>query len=115
RHARSMMGEVERMGAELDHLQTGVVGQVRLAASVSAIVQHLPEDLASFLQAHPGVHIELAEHSSAEIVDMLRLKQADLGIFVSDGEVAGLTLVPYRAERLVVIMPAGHPLERRKR
>lgn len=115
RYARAMMGDVEALDAELQNLQAGVTGQVRLVASISAIVQHLPQDLAAFLRAHPSIKVELAEHTSAEIVDLLRQERADVGVFVADGEIAGLRLERYRAERLVVILPVGHRLARRKR
>lgn len=115
RYARAMMGDVEALDAELQNLQAGVTGQVRLVASISAIVQHLPQDLSVFLRAHPSIKVALAEHTSAEIVDLLRQERADVGVFVAEDEIAGLRLERYRSERLVVILPMGHRLARRKR
>ena len=115
RHARSVIGEVESLDAELRNLRAGVTGTVRLVASISAIVQHLPQDLSLFLRGHPAIKVELAEHTSAEIVRLLRQEQADVGVFVAEGaEVPGLRLTPYRSERLVVILPLGHRLAERK-
>ena len=71
RYARAMMEDVDTLDAELQNLQAGVSGRIQLVASISAIVQHLPQDLALFLQQHPGIKIELAEHTSAEIVELL--------------------------------------------
>lgn len=114
RYARSMIGEVAALDEELQNLQAGVTGRIKLVASISAIVQHLPQDLAQFLRAHPDIKVELAEHASADIVGLLLQERADIGVFVSNGEVPGLELRPYRSERLVVILPAGHRFAKRK-
>ncbi len=114
RYARQMMGEVAALDEELRDLHAGVTGHIRLVASISAIVQHLPQDLALFLRGHPAIKVELAEHTSAEIVKLLLDERADVGVFVASGEMAGLRLQPYRSERLVVILPAAHRLATRK-
>ena len=94
RYARSMMGDVQALEDELQNLQAGVTGHIRLVASISAIVQHLPQDLASFLREHPSIRVELAEHTSAEIVALLRQERADIGVFAASGEITGLELRP---------------------
>ncbi|MBU1359576.1 MAG: LysR family transcriptional regulator [Gammaproteobacteria bacterium] len=114
RYARSMMGDVEALDAELRNLRAGITGNIGLVASISAIVQHLPQDLASFLREYPSIKVDLAEHTSADIVELLRQERADIGVFVADGEVAGLSMQPYRAEKLVVILPVDHRLAGRK-
>jgi len=115
RYARAMMEDVDTLDAELQNLQAGVSGRIQLVASISAIVQHLPQDLALFLQQHPGIKIELAEHTSAEIVELLLQRKADVGVFVAEGDIPGLKLQPYRTEQLVVILPVHHRLAKRKR
>ena len=114
RYARSMMNDVESLDAELRNLRAGVTGNIRLVASISAIVQHLPQDLSQFLRSHPAIKVELAEHTSADIVELLLQERADIGVFVAGAEIAGLNLRPYRSERLVVILPLGHRLADRK-
>ncbi|MGJ7499440.1 LysR family transcriptional regulator [Variovorax sp. ZT5P49] len=115
RCAHTLMDSVEALDDELQNLQAGVTGRIRLVASISAIVQHLPQDLSLFLGEHPGIKVELAEHTSAEIVELLMQQRADVGVFVAEGEIPGLALHPYRAERLVVILPASHRFAKRKR
>jgi DNA-binding transcriptional LysR family regulator len=115
RCAHAMMDNVEALDEELQDLQAGVSGRIRLVASISAIVQHLPQDLALFLGQHPNIKVELAEHTSAEIIELLLQQRADVGVFVADREIPGLSLHPYRDERLVVILPTSHRLARRER
>jgi len=56
----------------------------------------------------------LTEMTSVEVIDAVRSGRADLGIFSGLTEAAGLTLMPYRRDTLVVVMPADHPLAARR-
>lgn len=94
RYARAMMEDVDTLDAELQNLQAGVSGRIQLVASISAIVQHLPQDLALFLQQHPGIKIELAEHTSAEIVELLLQRKADVGVFVAESDIRASSCSP---------------------
>jgi DNA-binding transcriptional LysR family regulator len=48
-HARSVLFGLEKMQGELSEYADGVRGHVRVHASISAIVQFLPEDLGAFI------------------------------------------------------------------
>jgi DNA-binding transcriptional LysR family regulator len=63
-HARLIMRDVKQMEIELAGHATGITGQVRLYASVSTIIQHLPGDLREFLLQHRGVRIDIEEGTS---------------------------------------------------
>ncbi|MBS0317882.1 MAG: LysR family transcriptional regulator, partial [Proteobacteria bacterium] len=67
-HARAVLYSLEKLQAELSEYADGVRGQVRVHASISAIVQFLPEDLGAFARAHDQVKIDLEEHLSTEVV-----------------------------------------------
>jgi DNA-binding transcriptional LysR family regulator len=92
-----------------DHAK-GVCGQVRLHASVSTIVQHLPQDLQVFMAQHPAIRIELEESTSREIVQAVVENRADLGIFGGNLPMPGLVVLPYRSDTLVAIAPVDHPI-----
>ena len=109
-HARSVLYSLEKMQGELSEYVDGVRGHVRVHASISAIVQFLPEDLGAFIRAHEQVKIDLEEHLSTEVVRAVQEGAADLGICnvgVGTGE---LQTLPYREDQLVLIVPSGHPL-----
>ena len=80
-HARSMMFSLEKMQAELSEYADGVRGHVRMHASISAIVQFLPEDLGGFIRAHDAIKIDLEEHLSTEVLRAVQEGAADIGIF----------------------------------
>ncbi len=112
-HARSLLYGLEKMQGELSEYADGVRGHVRVHASISAIVQFLPEDLGTFARHHPGVKVDLEEHLSSEVIRAVQEGAADLGICnvgaVKPGG-APLQRRPYRTDRLVLVVPAGHLL-----
>jgi DNA-binding transcriptional LysR family regulator len=111
-HARSVIYSLEKMQGELGEYADGVRGHVRMHANISAIVQFLPEDLGAFRHRHEEIKIDLEEHLSAEVLRAVQEGAADLGIcHVADGA-RGLQSLPYRSDRLVLIVPAGHELTR---
>lgn len=112
-HARSMLYSLEKMQGELSEYAFGVRGHVRIHASISAVVQFLPEDLGAFVRAHPQVKIDLEEHLSAEVVRAVQEGAADVGICNTAAGVGNLQTRPYRQDNLVLIVPAAHILSAR--
>ena len=113
-HARQMLFNLEKMGLELGEHSHGVRGYVRMLANLSAIIQFLPEDLRDFSERHPEVKTDLEERPSNGVVQGVLDGVADLGICSSDTDTKGLPSVTYRHDKLVVLMPADHPLAARK-
>ena len=113
-HARQMLFNVEKMGLELGEHSHGVRGYVRMLANLSAIIEFLPEDLRDFSGLHPEVKTDLEERPSNGVVQGVLDGVADLGICSSDTDTKGLPSVIYRHDKLVVLMPADHPLAERE-
>ncbi|WLH69839.1 LysR family transcriptional regulator [Pseudomonas sp. FP2309] len=112
-HARQMLFNVEKMGLELGEHSHGVRGYVRMLANLSAIIQFLPEDLRDFSERHPEIKTDLEERPSTGVVQGVLDGVADLGICSCDTDTKGLPSVTYRLDKLVVLMPADHPLAAR--
>lgn len=108
--ARTILGDVGELERELFDHSKGERGNIRLHASVSTIVQYLPADIREFLADHPAIQIELEEGLSQEVVRAVSENAADIGIFGGSALVPGLQLLPYRTDRLVVLVPDDHPL-----
>lgn len=114
RHAQRILADVDALAADLSDHARGVVGVVRLWANTSAITQFLPGDLATFIQARPGIRIEMHEADSAAVVLALLDGRAELGVLADRTPTMGLQTVPYRRDRLALVVPPGHPLARRR-
>jgi DNA-binding transcriptional LysR family regulator len=114
RHAQKILSDVDHLAADLsDHAQ-GVTGVVRLWANTSAVTQFLPGDLATFAAHQPGIRIQLHEADSRETTLAVLDGRADLGIFADRTPSLGLQTLPYRRDRLVLVVPPGHPLAKRR-
>lgn len=108
-HAQRILSDVDHLSADLSDYAAGVVGVVRLWANTSAVTQFLPAQLAAFIAANPGIRIELEEQNSREVVMAVADGRADLCIFADRTPEMGLTVLPYAEDRLVLVVPAGHP------
>ncbi|MFM0607720.1 LysR family transcriptional regulator [Paraburkholderia sediminicola] len=110
RFALAIIGNIEQMSAELSRFSSGVKGRVRVVANLSSIVQFLPEDVAAFGRVFPEVSIELEEENSADVLRIVGEHGADFGICnpVAGSEV--FEQMPYREDRLAVLVPGGHRL-----
>ncbi len=113
-HAQRILSDVDQLAADLSDFATGLVGVVRLWANTSAVTQFLPADISSFVRANPGIRIELEEEDSGEVVLAVLDGRADVGIFADRTPAMGLHQMNYREDRLVLVVPQGHPLARRR-
>ncbi len=109
RHARELLAGAERMQGELRFFSQGLRGRVRLLSNTGALLGFLPPVLESFLLAHPGLDIALAERPSPEIVRILADGGADLGIVADVVDPGALKLHTLREDRLVLIAARSHP------
>jgi DNA-binding transcriptional LysR family regulator len=114
-HVQRILADVDHMSADLSDHAKGLIGVVRLWANTSAITQFLPKDLANFTAKQPEIRIELTEADSHEVVLAILDGRADVGIFADRTPELGLQTMPYQRDRLVLVVPAHHPLAKRKR
>ena len=112
--AREVLSGLDRLRVELSAYRQGVQGSVRVLASPSVLAESLPEDVAAFMDGHPGIRISLDERMSPDIVRGVREGSADLGVLWDRiNDLSGLQVLPYRHDRLCVAMAPSHPLARR--
>jgi DNA-binding transcriptional LysR family regulator len=113
RHARQVFAQLEQMHADLTPFAQGVRGHVSLWANTHATHTFLPDSLAAFLQRYPQVSVTLEEHTSPDVVMAVARGEVDVGVVAESVAGADVELIPYRADRLVLIAPAEHALAQR--
>lgn len=113
-YSRQVLRTLQGMTDELAEYAGGVKGHIRLHAVASALIQFLPEELDAFLRSYPQIRIDLEEHTGPAVVRAVAEGNADLGIIAARTAAPGLEIYPYREDRLVLVVPAGHPLARRR-
>jgi DNA-binding transcriptional LysR family regulator len=73
-------------------------------------VQFLPTDLQRFLADNASIRITLEERLSGEVIEALGAGRADLGIFADNVPAPMVDKRVYRRDRLIILVPADHPL-----
>lgn len=114
-HARIVLQQIETMRGELGAYSRGLKGHVRLLANTAAMSEHLPTLLAEFLAANPSIDLDLEDRESPAIAAAIAAGDADIGIATEASLVPGLESHPFRPDRLVLAVAAGHPLAGRRR
>lgn len=112
-YSRQVLQTLARMEGELSDFTAGVKGHVRMHAIASAISEFLPQELNSFLTRYPMVKIDLEEQVGPAIVRAVADRSADVGIITENTAADGLERLPYHVDRLVLVVPDGHPLAER--
>ncbi|WP_153109549.1 LysR family transcriptional regulator [Propionivibrio limicola] len=115
RNARQVFASIEQMHADLSPYATGVRGHVSVWANTHATHTFLPDDLAGFLKQYPQVSISLEEHTSPEIALAVANDEIEIGVLADTETEASVELIPYRSDRLDLVVPGGHPLAARAR
>jgi DNA-binding transcriptional LysR family regulator len=113
--ARGVLNSLDDIAEQMAGYASGLRGHVRVFANISAITQFLPDDLRRFMSKAPLVQIHLQERISSVIARAVADSMADIGILNAGNHSEDLTVLPYRQDELVLIVPAGHPLARRRK
>jgi DNA-binding transcriptional LysR family regulator len=121
RHAAELLDGVEAAEAEVAEIAAGrPAGVVRVSSFQSAMLRIVAPAVAALARSHPDVRVEVTEIEVEEAVPALRLQQLDA---VVGDEYEGqprpvhddLVRAPLVREQVRLVLPADHPLARRRR
>jgi DNA-binding transcriptional LysR family regulator len=84
----------------------GWLGLVRIGASTTAMIYHLPRALAELRREHPTLELHLTGGTTSTISDQLARDDVDIGVVSLPLNVRGLRITPLFKENLVAILPA---------
>jgi len=113
--AKRVLADLEAARAEVAGLATLEGGHLSVGATPSISTVLLPPLLAAFHGAHPGVRLTVHEAGSRDLVRLLEagdLDQALVVLPVAHDDILATTAV--LREDLVLAVPAGHPLAKRR-
>jgi DNA-binding transcriptional LysR family regulator len=109
-HARLVLGQIESLRGDMQEYAKGVKGHLRVFANTTALGEFLPPVLRTYLLSHPDVNIDLKERLSHDIVRAVTESQIDIGIVAGHVRTENLEVLPYREDRLALVVPLGHAL-----
>jgi DNA-binding transcriptional LysR family regulator len=113
-HARLVLRQVETMQGDLQGFARGLRANVRVLSNTSALSEHLPRTLASFLAAHPAINVEAEEHESFDIAQLIASRTADIGVAVEEMLPPTLQRHPFCDDNLLLVVRRGDALARRR-
>lgn len=111
--AHRILKELDGLSLDMAGFTDGTRGSVRLAASVFSLMESLPDDLARFVRQFPSIGLSFQSLSSRQVIEALRKKQIDVGVFAASAVPTGMRAQVYRDDRLTLLVRTGHPLARR--
>lgn len=100
-------GEVEQ---EIHEQATEVSGTCNVSSIYSVGLHELNQLQKELLRAHPKVNFRLNYRRSDQVYDDVILGAADLGLVAYPQARAGVDIVPFREDKLAVVMAPSHTL-----
>src|SRR5690606_12734931 len=70
--------------------------------------------LGPFLADYPEVDLQLIEQKSAEVLRAVQSGDCEIGVYDGSLPTEGLLSLPFRDDKLVMLVPRGHPLADRQ-
>jgi len=114
-HARAILRQVEHVRNDFLTLSSASTGHFRIFANTTPIIESLPAALAVFMKDRPHVTVDIQERTTRDILRSVAESAADLGLLSvpSPIEIGNLQRRLYSTDRLVLVVPEGHPLSHR--
>lgn len=113
--AHRLFAETEKLHRDLHSirrlaasLKGRAVETIRLVSTPTIAVGVLPQAMTAWRRSFPDTRCELATHHTSEIVNALRLGEADLALSLQDPRHPGIVAEPIARGVLTALAPAGH-------
>ena len=110
RHAIEVIARLEQLAQAVDDFQSGAAGHLRLCANPSAFGGFLPDVLAEYSARFPKVTIDLEDTLSEDGIRAVQKGLAELAVIGDNVPCEGLETLVCNVDRLVLLVPASHPL-----
>ena len=110
--AKAILGQVAGLAGFVEDFASDGSPKIQLAANRSAIILFLPRELKLYQEEQSQrLRIDLIEAYSSDIPRLVVEKNLDLGIYHAVGPAPGVHSLPYHRDRVVLVVPNGHPLQ----
>lgn len=108
-HAERMLGDVQRIHAELQAVQSGLQGRLHVGTTLPPVL--LPRAIARLQEKMPGVYVAVLESPLAELLERLAKREIDAVIGALTPEVlrSGFTTEVLMRDVVQVVAREDHP------
>ncbi|MEV0053128.1 LysR family transcriptional regulator [Saccharopolyspora shandongensis] len=120
RHAADILGAISTAQQQMTAIVRLKSGRIRIRAFPSASATLIPSAVASIKNQYPGIRIELSEGEPPDSVEALRRGDCDITLAFTYNTATeqpasdDVFAVPLLDDPLIVLLPVGHPLARRR-
>jgi DNA-binding transcriptional LysR family regulator len=108
--ARRILAEIEHALAGARDYAARRRGRVSIALLPSLAAGWLPEVLAEFHAAHPGIELEVSDVLSEACTEQVKSGKADFAIAATRADTPELRAEPFCSDEFHLVCPTGHPL-----
>src|SRR3954447_3638811 len=120
RHATGIFARLDGAEQELAEIAGRRDGRLRFGSFPTALVTLVPHAFARFRGRHPEVRLTVVDDHLHRLVPRLHAGEVDLALIydheaLSDLSTAELDRTPLLDDAFQAVLPAGHPLTRRRR
>lgn len=106
----ALVGGLAAAVTEARDAGAGQVGRLRIGVSFSLVSDSLFELIRRFHAAHPRVRIEMTEGRASAHLEAVTNRRLDVAVLPGGMTVAGLDMSVLWRERVLIALPARHPL-----
>ena len=110
RGCKEILARFAEVEQEIREQATEVSGSCNVSSIYSVGLHELHALQKELLRTHPKVAFRLNYRRSDQVYDDVILGAADLGLVAYPQSRAGVDIVPYREDKLAIILPPSHPL-----
>ena len=119
-HTDAIVARLNDAEAELEAIAGLKGGRLRLVAFPSVAASLMPQAIARFRAAHPGVELSLRPAEPEDGIAMVKAGEADIALTVEvpdigDPDITGLDRTFLMDDPMYAALPADHPLASRRR
>lgn len=114
-HAERVLDELERARESVRESGAAVRGRVALGALPTVAPYFLPRRLKEFAVAFPEVEVVVHEDTTGQLARAVLAKEVDVALVSLPVETRGLIAEELFDEALLVALPAGHALAKRRK
>lgn len=110
RGCKEILARFSEVEQEIREQASEVSGACNVSCIYSVGLHELHTIQKELLKTHPKVNLRLNYRRSDQVYDDVILGAADLGLVAYPQPRAGVDIIPFREDKMALILPPGHPL-----
>ncbi len=114
-HAPGLLTRAREAERAVRSVSAGTAGRLSVAAGPDVATYAMPALLSKLREQAPELQVSLMSGSSSMVASLVAEGAADLGIAGASPAAGGTRAIPLCRERLVLVVPKGHSVAKRRR